>query len=360
MSAWSIGEAGSVAAQLRLSRVRSIAAFTLATAIVTGLTDCGGEVVAVRVGRAAITREAVTRWMSVVAPEHFVPDPPRYTTCVAREQMLASPTARATLMQECGREYHALERQALEFLISSAWLTGTLAEEGLRVSDREVRERLREHQTPLAVEEGDAGDVEFAVHAELAEAKLRQALTRSEHMVTSAQIADYYRAHRRRFLVPERRYFDIENLKTRALALGIKREVQSGRRARFISGVLHEMIEGPSPVKYGRAEDAVRRAILGARSNVLTGPLANGEYALFEVRRIVAARYEPLARVRGAIEHQLAAEQRRLRLSRFIEAWHTRWVAMTDCYPGYVVQRCRQYIGPRAPEEPLAFSSARP
>jgi len=336
-----------------LRQIRLIAAFAVLPALLAG---CGGRgPVAVRVGERTISAEAVAHWMSVLAPEHLVPDPPTYTKCVAREKPLSPRSAWPALGQECRRQYRAIEQQALDLLISSTWLTGTLAQEGLRLSSSEVETRMRESHG-AAAEAGDAADERLVAAAELAEAKIRQGLARGEHGVGNAQIADYYRAHRSQFLVPEKRYFDIENLKTQASALRIKREVESGRSTSFVSGILHEMIEQPSSTRYGSDEDAVRRAILDAKPNVLMGPLpVYGEHSLFEVTRTIPARYRPLAQVRGAIERQLLAEQRRLTLTRFIAAWRKHWTAQTECHPGYVVQKCRQYAGPTVREEQTAF-----
>jgi hypothetical protein len=337
-----------------LRQIRLIAALTVLPAFVAVLSGCGAEPVAVRVGEATITSEAVAHWMSVLAPEHFVPDPPKYTRCVTRERTLSPPSAWAGLEQECRQEYHTLERRALALLISSTWLTSTTAQDGLQISSRELETRVREGPESAA-EGGDAGDARLVAVAELAEAKIRRRLARSEHAVSDAEIADYYQAHRRQFLVPEKRYFDIENLKSQASALRIKREVESGRSRSFLSGILHEMIEQPSS-KYGSEETSVRRAILHAKMHVLTGPLlVGGEHSLFEVTRFLVARYQPLARVHGAIERQLTAEQRRLTLSRFIVAWRKYWTAKTDCYPGYLVQQCRRYAGPRTQESQTAF-----
>jgi foldase protein PrsA len=338
-----------------LKRHRLIAALTLASALLAGLAGCGGQAVAVRVGSSVITTHAVAHWMAVMAPEHLVPDPPDFTACAARERQLAPPSVWPGLKRECRREYHALERQALDFLISSAWLTGTVAEDGLRISDREVAVRLRERAAPVIAEGGDGADQQLAARTELAEAKIRQSLASGERAVSAAEIVSYYQAYRSRFLVPERRYLDVENLKSMATALRIKREVAAGHSANYFSGVLHEVIEQPSRVGGDSAKDTVSNPILKARPDVLIGPLFNGEYALVEVRRIVPARYKPFARVRTSIARQLAAEQRRATLSRFIAAWRTRWIAMTDCQSGYVVQKCRQHIGPIAPEDPLAF-----
>jgi hypothetical protein len=327
----------------------------LTGALFAALAGCGDSDIAVRVGASVITRPTVAHWIAAIAPEHAVPDPPDYSSCVARERQLAPPSAWPGLKRECQREYRTLEQKALDFLISSAWLAGTIAEDGLRISASEVAARLRERPAPAIAEGGDRADRLLAARAELAEAKIRDGLARSEHAVTGAQVVGYYRAHRSRFLIPEKRYLDVENLKSLATAQRTKREVLAGHSASYFRGVLHELIEQPSREPSDPAEQAVRRVILAARPGKLVGPLLNGEYSLVEVRRIVPARYKPLAQVRASIASSLAAEQHRATLSRFIIAWRKRWIAKTDCQPGFVVQRCRQYSGPMAAEDPLAF-----
>jgi hypothetical protein len=332
-----------------------IAALALGAAILTGLAGCG-QSAAVRVGQTTIGRAAVAHWTSVLAPEHLVPKPPGYSACVAREQLLGSTSGRAAQLRSCHQQYDSLRQRALELLIGSAWVAATAAQDGLSVSDGEVSRRLREDGAPPAAEGGDAEDQRLAVRTELAEAKLRERLERREPAVSAAQVAAYYRTHRGRYLIPARRYILIDNLKTRAAAARVRREVAAGRTAGFVADALREHVEQPSGSASEGAEGAVRRAIFAARPNVLIGPLATGEYSLVEVKRIVAGRYEPLAKVRAAIAGQLSSERRRLTLSRFIAAWRKHWLAVTDCAPGYVVQRCRQYHGPLTPEDRLAFT----
>lgn len=335
--------------------MRLVAVAVAGATIVTALAACGGQPLAVRVGHTVISRAAVTHWMSVIALEHVVPDPPTYTKCVARERLLAPSSSSAGLERECREQYRALERKALAFLISSAWVRGTATQDGLQIADGEVEQHLREHPAPPPAEAGNRADQQLVAATEVAEARLHARLARGEPSVSAAWVAGYYSAHRSRYLVPEKRYIDIENLKTRAQALEVKHEFEAGRHSSFTSGILHEVIERPSPREYALAEKAARSVILATRLDVLSGPVFTGEYSLFEVRRIVPARYRTLAQVRGAIARQLAAEQRQATLSRFIGAWRRRWIAMTDCSPGYVVQRCRQYAGPMAPEDQHSF-----
>lgn len=339
-----------------MSRVHLVSLSVAALLVAAGAAACAGgragERVVVRVGDAAISEGNLAHWMSVFAPEHLVPDPPRYRACVARERALAAVPDQARLERECRQQYTALKAQALDFLISSQWLLGEAQQRGLKVSSREAKQRAEQQPPPQLVNTSSPADVSFAVSAELAAAKLHQMLSASEQPIAPAALAAYYRAHRRQFLIPERRYFDIVNLHSQAAAIKVKGELEAGKSIASVG--LHESIERPTNTSYSPEEQAARRAIFAARPNVLTGPvMVQGDHSLFEVKRIAPARLEPLARVRSSIAARLAAEQQQRTLTRFIEAWRHKWIAVTSCRPTYVVQKCSQYRGPRPPE-PLA------
>lgn len=124
---------------------------------------------------------------------------------------------------------------------------------------------------------------------------------------TAAEEARYYRLHLQAYFVPERRAFDIDNLRTVAAAERVKREVQAGRS--FASFSLHEELSrahGPSAERR-----PIERAIFAARPGLLSGPVLlpeYGDHSLFEVTRIVTAHYTPLAQVRDSIAAQLAGK----------------------------------------------------
>jgi len=308
-----------------LGRLVSVCGAALVAAV--GLAACGGGVfnaVVARVGHTAIMKTTLDRSMAAMAPEHLVPDPPGYKACVAHQEAFAPTGLRAEIREECMRQYQALKLRALDHLIASDWVIAEAREQGLGVASEE-----------------------------LASAKLRQRALEGQRNVSPAQVAAYYRSHKQRFLIPERWYFDIDELRSEAAAMKVRREVEAGKS--FAGMAIHESIERPSRVQYGHEESVARAVIFAAKRNVLTGPVKLFGYSVFEVRRIVAASYLPLAKVQGAIETQLASEQQRRVLAPLVAAWRAKWIARTYCYPGYVVQKCTQYQGAEAPEDPLAF-----
>jgi parvulin-like peptidyl-prolyl isomerase len=356
-----------------LSRAHLIACSALVLATAVGLAACGGsgggggvrgDVVA-RVGAGSITTTTLSHWMSVLAPEHVVPDPPRYSACVAHREAVAQRSDAATLAAECRRQYQALERQVLDFLIVKDWLIGEAADEHVGVSQREVERRLGEKKQSFP--NGDAEfsrslkavaqtvvDVELEIRGELAAEKIRHLLSDREPKVTEGEISAYYRQHLRRFHLPERRDFDlVEFLPSAASARQVIREVRQGKSIATMS--LHESLSRTSPSIQG-VRRPLYEAIFAARQNVLIGPVrVKRSYFVFELTQIVPATLESLAQVRGSIEKKLSAAQQRQTLTKFIEAWRRKWIAETDCHPGYVVQKCKQYTGPMAPEDTSGF-----
>jgi foldase protein PrsA len=355
-----------------MTRASFVSASMTALLAVVVLTACGGcgrgrDSVIVWVGTSSITRDALAHWMSALAPEHMVPDPPQYAACVAHQKALVSSPA-AELKAECMREYQALKRHALDFLISSDWLIGEAADRGLTVSEQETKHRLdekinsfanggeAEFQESLKATAHTIADTEHEIEAELASSKLRQKLTSSEHQITYAQVASYYRRNIQRFLVPERRYlFIVENLKSEVIARRLMREVALGQKSLARTGI-RESLPRPDFTKVSGVKRTIDKAIFAATPNVVAEPVKlNHVYLVFEVTRIAPGALRPLAQVQRAIAGKLSADRQRRALARFIEEWRTSWIARTNCRPGYVVEKCRQYHGPRMREEPLSF-----
>jgi hypothetical protein len=91
---------------------------------------------------------------------------------------------------------------------------------------------------------------------------------------------------------------------------------------------------------------------------MIEGPVRVGRnYFVFELKEVRPLIQSPLAQVASSIRQELEAEARQRALAAFIASWRRKWIARTDCQPGFVVQKCRQYIASKtsAPENPVAF-----
>lgn len=260
-----------------------------------------------------------------------------------------------------------LQSQALEYLISTRWVIGAAAEWRLTPSLSDVRQRVREQQASsfpggeaevrsyLQASGQSTYDLEREAQVQLSSARLSSQVERTVARVTSDQALRYYRSHLRRYAVPLRRRVLMTNAKTAAVADRIKRRVITGTA--FARIALPETVALPS----GPGEPYVRpkldQAIARARVGVLVGPVKGRvDYYVFEVRRVLTATHRPFAQVEESIATMLGEEARRRALAASVSSWRTSWRARTECLTGYVVQKCREYRGRRAAEDPLAFS----
>jgi len=336
-----------------------------------GFTSCGGsdstadrtsgarDKVVLRVGDVAIGKPMLTHWMTVLAPQHVAPEPPHYTGCIARQRAVTGDAANEDLAQRCKQQYEALRRQVMSFFITSRWLIGEAAEEGVAVTAQEVNERLAEMRRSFASdaeyrESLDAiahtvSDVRLEIEAELAAEKIRQRLSKGEGKVTSSEIARYYRDHIGSYHIPEIRYFDIgENFPTAAVARSKRGAVGRGEES------IHESLPRKPFTDYNGEKRIIYEAIFKANPHVVSAPIRLNEiYFLINVTRITAPYVQSLAQVERSIANTLRSERHRRTLTGFVAAWRRRWIARTDCAAGYVVQKCRQYSGTREPEDPL-------
>lgn len=291
-----------------------------------------------------------------MAPEHALPDPPRYSACIAHQEALVPQTVGAELKEECARQYQALRRHVLGFLISSAWLIEEAAGRGLLPSAREVRGRLGE--TGRESPPGTTGaDREFAARAALAEDKLKQRLAVTGSSVTRADVARYYRRNIQRYERRERRYITlVEQFPTERAARRFLHEVAEGKRSMSSGTPYYESLVRPNIAHVVPGKRAEIEAIFAAKPHMPIGPERLNGYSVIEVTRIVPRSVQPLSSVARGIEGQLVGEARKRALARFLRAWRKKWRARTDCRPSYVVQQCRQYRGARAPESRSTFT----
>lgn len=313
-----------------------------ATAALVALGGCAGGAhseVVVRVGGVAITRATVEHWTSAIAGGRVSPDPAK---------------------RQKQRE------QALDFLISSQWQLGEAAEDGVELSALDLARQLAsktrasfpngaaEMHEYLEATGQSAADVRLEASAELASIKIRQMLAGREPSITQAQVAAYYARNKQSFAIPERRELLIGAVKSPAAAEALRREVAAGKP---LASIVERQTVELTPLNYGpsRGKDAIlARAIHRARPHVLTGPVRfrGFDYYMFEVLNVTPAKQQTLAQARSAIARRLASEQQKRTLAAFLAVWRQKWIARTSCSPGWVVQKCRQYSGPRTPEDP--------
>jgi foldase protein PrsA len=364
----------------------------LGAILVTGLTltACGGGIpgnAVVSVNGTPITNTTFNHWMAVAAnsssasaaaagktvPKAVVPDPPTYKACIAHLEATApkpakgqpKPTA-ATLKTQCEQQYTALKQQVLGYLISANWVIGEASDQGVKVSDNEVKKQfnqIKSQQFPkeanfqkfLASTGYTVSDVLLRVKLDLLSQKIQAKVGKDAGKKPSQkEIAAYYEQHKSQYGQPERRNILIILTKTQAQAEKAKKEIESGKSfssvAKSVSiDPVSKAAGGSLPgVVKGQEEKALDTAVFSAKSNVLGGPIKTPfGYYIYEVKKTLPANQQALAQVQSSIQQQITAQKRQKALSEFIKNFRKKWTARTECRSEYSVQDCKSYKAPK-------------
>jgi hypothetical protein len=337
----------------RASQCRGIAVMlvlVVSLLSVGALSGCGGgsgQSVAT-VGKEAISKQRLAHWMTVVAAEGVVPDPPSFAKCVAREKTIVSEAIASVLKQQCRSEYNALNQQAFTYLIESRWLLREASAEGLGSGDG---------ATPAGPGGVSGADLSYERKVGFAADRVVERLRKRQPPISEEQVARYYRLNLRQFERPEHRFFKIaEGLPT---AKAAKREMML-----FAAHSPHAKIPGYESLYRGTSLSKVagRESLVAAvflnPPGKLVGPIPFAKhYAFFEVTKIIPRLVRPLRSVRLKIQNKLLAQESYERLVAFIAAWRRKWTARTECSAGYTIQKCAGYSGATSVEDPATFLS---
>jgi foldase protein PrsA len=361
--------------------LRTFAALGAVLFALLGLSACGGIPgdAVVSVDGKSIKKDTFDHWMSVASASSAttsgskptVPDPPKYTACIARTKAQSKPAkgqkapTEPELKKQCEQQYKTLQTEVLGFLISSTWVLGEADSLGVKVSDKEVKkqfEKIKSQQFPKAAEfekflktSGQTvSDLLLRVKLNLLSSKIQQKIVKEKSKVSHAEIEKYYKNNPKRFGVPEKRNLLIILTKTEDQAKKAKQEIESGKSfesvAKRVSIDPTSKSNGgklPGVVK-GQEEKSLDAAVFSAKKGVLTGPVKTPfGYYIFEVQSITTGSQQTLKQAESSIKSQLTATRQQSALSKFVKEFKKKWTAKTDCRAGYVVADCKSYKAPK-------------
>lgn len=248
-------------------------------------------------------------------------------------------------------------------------MMGDAREAGAAVTDAEAREGLallrytKAHEVPFDESARDANfvrsigragetsaDEQWLMKLNLLALRLEQKrLQEDERAIGRAEIAHYYAQHRRRFALPEQRDLEVLGNDSKAVVDQARREIARG--ADFVAVAKRVSTDSEAPqglqlhLQRGQEEPEYERHVFAASPGVLVGPIHQVFYYLFRVLKVTPPHLRTLAQSEASIRATLVSRRK----ARLALEWRQRderkWTARTDCSPGYVVAKCRQYRG---------------
>jgi foldase protein PrsA len=369
----------------RQLKVLALGAFFVPAAIVAG---CGGGVpgnAVAEVDGTAIEKDTYEHWLNVAAksagPDSKVPVPPDFKDCIAQLKKTAAKPAEgqpkqtdADYKKQCQQQYDQLQEQVLGLLISFEWIEREAEDQGIKVTDAEVKKSFEEQKKQSFPKTADyekflkdSGqtneDVMQRVRLDTLSQKIRDKVTKGKDKVTDQQIEDYYNKNKAQFAQPERRDLSIVLTKTEAKAKQAKAALESGES--FKSVAKQYSIDDASKaqggklpaVAKGQQEKAFDDAIFKAKKGKLSGPVKTqfGWY-VFRVDKVTKASQQTLEQAKTTIKQVLASQNQQKALDAFVKDFRKKWKEKTECRDEFATQDCKNAPEPTPTPTPGAVA----
>jgi foldase protein PrsA len=353
--------------------VRLVLALCALTALVAVGVGCGGvpgNSVAT-VDGTEINKDDFNHWMTIAAktsgqPGASVPDSPEFTKCVEQKQKSQPKPKKGEkaptddqLKQQCKQEYEALRDQVMQLLTSFKWIEGEAKEQGISVSDADVKKSFDQQKKQSFPKEADyqkflkdngqtEQDILQRVKLDLLSTKIRDKVIKGKDKVSDAQIKDFYDKNKDRFAQPERRDLRIVLTKTQAKANQAKAALESGQSwntvAKKYSIDEASKAQGgklPAQAK-GTLEKALDQGVFAAKKGEITGPVKTqfGWY-VFEVEKITKAQQQSLEQAKETIRQTLQSQNQQKALDKFVSDFQKKWKNRTECRDDFMTQVCK-------------------
>jgi foldase protein PrsA len=341
------------------------------------LSACGDSVpgnAVVRVGDENITRTEFNHWMGVAqassrgtSPTAKIDyNPPDFSDCVAQQRKTAPKPGKgqpkptdATFKAQCAQEYEQFKNQVLQFLISERWVRGEAADQGIKLTDKQLNAEFAKVRKQSFPKDQDfqkflknAGmtvdDAKLQVQFNTLSTKLREKVTKTAGKVTNTEIAAYYAKKRDTFGEPEKRDVRVVLAKTKGKADQALKALRGGRSWKAVAqrfsidpgtkrrgGVI-------SGLAKGQQDPAVDSAIFSSQVGKLTGPIKTQfGYYVVQVQKITPRKQQTLKQATPSIKQQLEIEHQRTVITKFSDDLKKKWRARTNCRAGYVTEDCK-------------------
>jgi foldase protein PrsA len=381
----------SIAIMRRNLVVLALGAFFVPAAILAGCGESGipGNAVA-EVDGTPIEKADFEHWLTVAAKssgqaDAAVPKPPDYTACIAQAKKTAAKPAKgqpkqtdADFKKQCQQQYNQLRDQVLGLLISFEWIKREAQEQGVSVTDAEVKKSFEEQKKQSFPKEADyqkflensgqtEADVMMRVRLDALSNKIRDKVTKGKDKVTDQQVEDYYKKNKAQFAQPERRDLSIVLTKTEGKAKQAKSALTDGQQFKTVAKKYSiddasKAQGGKLPaVAKGQQEKAFDTAIFNAKKGKITGPVKTqfGWY-VFKVDKVNKASQQSLEDAKTTIKQVLASQNQQKALDAFVKDFRKRWKQKTDCREGYRTQDCKNAPKPTPTPTPAAPGQAAP
>jgi foldase protein PrsA len=247
----------------------------------------------------------------------------------------------------------------MQLLTSFQWIQGEAKEQGIKVSDAEVKKAFDEQKKQSFPKEADyqkflkqydqtEDDILQRVKLDLLSNKIRDKIVKGKDKVTDAQIQAFYDKNKTRFAQPERRDLRIVLTKGVDKAKQAKAALERGESWKAVAkkysiDEASKAQGGKLPAQaQGTLEKSLDEAVFKAKKGAITGPVKTQfGYYVFEVDKIQKATQQSLDQAKETIRQTLASQNQQKALDKFVSDFQKKWKERTTCRDDYMAQVCK-------------------
>ena len=306
-------------------------------------------------------------------PKAKIPQPPDFKACIAEKKKTAPKPAKgqpkptdAQFKPQCKQEYEGLRDQVLQFLISAEWIQGEAGDQGVKVSDKDVKKQFEKTKKQSFPKEEDfqkflktsgmtLEDLLYRVKLDTLSNKLREKITKGKDKVTDA--ADHRLLQQEQGALRPARAPRPAHRPDQDRGQGQRGQGGRRRRGQSFKAVAKKFsIDQASKnqggvllaVAKGQQEKALDDAVFKAKKGELVGPVKTQfGYYVFKVQKITKASQQTLAQAKETIKSLLASQGQQKALDKFVKDFRYKWKDKTNCKSGFVTQDCKNAPKPK-------------
>jgi foldase protein PrsA len=256
----------------------------------------------------------------------------------------------------------------LQLLISFQWLEGEAKEQGITITDDEVKKSFDQQKKQSFPKEADyqkfikqsgqsQEDILQRVKLDLLSNKIRDKVVKGKDKVSDKAIADFYNKNKARFAQPEKRDLRVVLTKGKGDADKAYAALKSGDSwstvaKQYSIDDTSKAAGGKLPAQAkGTLDTDLDKAVFSADKNKIVGPVKTQYgYYVFSVSGVTEASQQSLAEAKDTIKQTLQSQNQQKALDTFVKDFTKRWKEKTECSEGYKTSDCKN--GPKATPTP--------
>ncbi|HEX2096425.1 MAG TPA: peptidyl-prolyl cis-trans isomerase [Solirubrobacterales bacterium] len=281
------------------------------------------------------------------------------------------------------KQYDELKETALNGLVEAIWLEGDAEEMGIEVTPQKIEQEFQkikkenfpskeEFEEFLKESKFTREDINDRVKLQILAQELQEEVNQDPPTPSDSEVEAYYEAAKAtQFTKPSSRDIRLIVNKDEEKAEKALTELEEGNTPGDWSRVAKELSEDAASkgkggmqknVVEGSLEAPLEGPVLGAPEGQLEGPVkAPRGFVVFEVQKENPETVEPLSKVSGQIQSQLAQQLEQEAFAGFVSDFNEKWRSRTFCAEDYMTERCANFEGAGRPQNaPPACYEAEP